>query len=94
MNTSASLVCDNNTAAVSWLRSPGAVSYEVTAQGRDGDAKRCTTNDTACLLPNMHCAQTYMITVTPFSIRCKGFASFPQTYIAGEVGKKEGEKRT
>lgn len=84
MNISASLVCDNNTAAVSWLHSPGAVSYTVTAQGRDGDIKQCTTNSTHCQLPNMHCAQTYVITVTPFSNRCKGSDSYPHTYIAGK----------
>ncbi|XP_067454263.1 serine-rich adhesin for platelets [Thunnus thynnus] len=83
MNVSASLVCDNNTAAVSWLHSPGAVSYTVTARGQDGDIKQCTSNSTHCQLPNMHCAQTYVITVTPFSNHCKGSDSDPLTYIAG-----------
>lgn len=85
MNVSASLVCNNNTAAVSWQHSPGAVSYEVVAYSRDGDVKQCITNDTSCHLPNMHCAQTYVITVTPFSNRCKGFDSYPHSYIAGKV---------
>uniref|UniRef100_A0A8P4G5R4 Fibronectin type-III domain-containing protein n=1 Tax=Dicentrarchus labrax TaxID=13489 RepID=A0A8P4G5R4_DICLA len=83
VNVSASLVCVNNTAAVSWQPSAGAVSYKVMAHGRDGDVKQCTTNDTSCFLPNMHCAETYVITVTPFSNRCKGFTSYPLSYIAG-----------
>ncbi|XP_039984445.1 uncharacterized protein LOC120790698 [Xiphias gladius] len=83
MNVSASLVCDNNTAAVSWQHSHGAISYKVTALGGDGDVKQCTTNDTSCHLPDMHCAQTYEITITPFSSQCKGFDSYPHTYIAG-----------
>ncbi|KAL7397583.1 hypothetical protein ABVT39_024505 [Epinephelus coioides] len=83
MNVSASLVCDNNTAAVSWAHSSGSLSYTVTAQGRDGDTKQCTTNTTSCLLPNMHCAQTYLITVTPFSDRCQGFDSYTHSYVAG-----------
>ncbi|KAI3368520.1 hypothetical protein L3Q82_025527 [Scortum barcoo] len=82
-NISASLMCDNNTAMVSWQQSPGAVSYKVMANGRDGDVKQCTTNGTSCYLPNMHCAQTYVITISPFSNRCKGFDSYPHTYIAG-----------
>ncbi|XP_040040842.2 uncharacterized protein fndc7b [Gasterosteus aculeatus] len=82
-NVSASLLCDNNTAAVSWQPSSGAVSYQVTAQGRDGDVKQCATNDTMCLLPNMQCAQTYKITVTPFSESYKGYDSSPHIYIAG-----------
>uniref|UniRef100_A0A3Q2UY66 Uncharacterized LOC102300190 n=1 Tax=Haplochromis burtoni TaxID=8153 RepID=A0A3Q2UY66_HAPBU len=83
VNISASLLCDNNTAAVSWQHSPSAVSYSVKAVGRDGDLKRCATNSTSCLLPNMHCSQTYIITVTPFSMRCEGRESFPYTYNAG-----------
>lgn len=85
MNVSSSLVCDNNTAAVSWQLSPGAVHYNVKAMGRDGDAKECNTNSTSCLIPNMHCAQIYLITVTPFSDGCQGMYSYPHTYLAGEL---------
>lgn len=84
-NVSASLKCENNTAAVSWQQSPGAVFYGVTAGGRDGDQKECTTNSTNCHLPNMHCSETYLITVTPYSASCKGFDSTPLSYIAGKV---------
>ncbi|XP_034531079.1 uncharacterized protein LOC117806306 [Notolabrus celidotus] len=83
MNLSATLMCENNTALVSWDQSAGAVSYKAVANGRDGDVKACTTNDTSCLLPNMHCAQTYVIMVTPFSEGCKGFDSYPYNYMAG-----------
>ncbi|KAM9761579.1 uncharacterized protein fndc7b [Menidia menidia] len=83
MNVSASLLCENNTAQVSWEHSPTAVSYNVTAVGRDGDLKQCNTNRSSCQLPNMHCGQTYIITVTPFSNRCRGHDSQPYTYIAG-----------
>lgn len=72
-------------AEVSWQHSPGVASYNVTAAGRDGDLKRCTTNSSSCQLPNMHCAQTYIITVTPFSNQCRGHDSQPYTYIAGEM---------
>jgi len=84
MNVTASLLCENNTAEVSWLHSSGAVSYNVTAVGRDGDLKRCSTNSSSCQLPNMHCAQTYIITVAPFSNHCRGHDSQPYTYIAGK----------
>lgn len=92
VNVSASLLCDNNTAAVSWQHSPSAVSYSVKAVGRDGDLKRCATNSTSCLLPNMHCSQTYIITVTPFSMRCEGRESFPYTYNAGEIMSNKKNK--
>lgn len=86
MDVSASLLCDNNTAAVSWLHGSGSDTYSVTALGGGGDVKRCTTNSTSCHLPNMHCAQTYEITVTPFSDRCRGSASPPHNYTAGNGG--------
>lgn len=70
---------------MSWQHSPGAVYYKVTASGRDGDQKECVTNSTNCHLASMHCAQTYVITVTPHSAVCKGFDSTPLSYIAGKV---------
>lgn len=78
--------------AVTWLASSGAVGYTVTALGRDGDAKTCTTDDTSCDLPNMHCAQTYEITVTPFSETCEGFQSTAFTFIAGVENKYRSGK--
>lgn len=84
-NISSSLLCDNNTAAVSWGNSSGAVFYKVMATSTDGDVKQCTTNDTSCHLPHMHCGQTYNISVTPFSNECKGFDSYPLSYHAGKV---------
>ncbi|XP_017573413.2 uncharacterized protein LOC108439482 [Pygocentrus nattereri] len=82
-NVSVSLQCASNTASVSWLASPGAVGYNVTAVARDGDAKFCLTSMTTCQLPNMRCAQTYDIVVTPFSDTCKGFQSSVFTLSAG-----------
>ncbi|XP_053718297.1 uncharacterized protein LOC128757216 [Synchiropus splendidus] len=82
-NLSAALLCDNNTASVTWESSPGAESYKVLAQSHDGDVKHCVTSNTSCLLPNMHCSQTYLITVTPMSAQCRGIESPPLLYIAG-----------
>ncbi|XP_027882788.1 uncharacterized protein fndc7b [Xiphophorus couchianus] len=82
-NLNASLLCKNNTAEVRWQPSDGAVLYSVTATGRDGDLKLCTTNTSTCLLPNMHCSQTYMIVVSPSSNQCKGQDTQPYTYQAG-----------
>lgn len=84
MNVSASLVCDNNTAAVSWSSSPGAAWYNVTATSGGGDIRRCSTNGTSCHLPNMHCSETYAISVTPYSARCQGPDSAPYSLTAGE----------
>ncbi|PWA21255.1 hypothetical protein CCH79_00009504 [Gambusia affinis] len=82
-NLNASLLCKNNTAEVRWQPSDGAVLYSVTATGRNGDLKRCTTNTSTCLLPNMQCSQTYLIIVSPSSDRCKGQDTQAYTYYAG-----------
>lgn len=84
VNVSASLVCENNTAAVSWQPSLGALSYKVTALGRNGDIKQCNTSNTSCYLPNLVCSQTYVIIVSPYSFSCKGIDSYPYNYIAGK----------
>ncbi|XP_055364580.1 uncharacterized protein LOC121202196 [Betta splendens] len=82
-NVSTSLVCDNNTAAVSWQPSGAAAYYQVRALGRNGDVKQCNTSSTNCLLPNMVCSETYMITVSPYSATCKGIDSSPYNYVTG-----------
>lgn len=87
-NVSTFLLCDKNTAAVSWEDSSGAVFYKVMANSSTGDVKQCTTNDTSCDLPNMHCGQMYNITVTPLSKKCRGFDSYPLIYNAGKLELK------
>ncbi|KAF4097010.1 hypothetical protein G5714_022979 [Onychostoma macrolepis] len=82
-NVTVRLQCLNNTAVVSWEGSPGAVGYNVTAVGHDGDIKHSTVTGTSCQLPNMHCGQTYDIIITPFSQMCTGFPTAPYTFNAG-----------
>ncbi|XP_061636365.1 fibronectin-like isoform X2 [Phyllopteryx taeniolatus] len=79
----AALLCDDNTAAVSWQPSSGATWYNVTAHSTSGDIKQCSTNDTRCHLPGMNCDHTYDVIVTPLSDLCHGLGSDPYTYIAG-----------
>ncbi|KAL1249579.1 hypothetical protein QQF64_020584 [Cirrhinus molitorella] len=82
-NVTVKLQCLNNTAVVSWEGSPGAVGYNVTAVGQDGDNKHSTVTGTNCQLPNLHCGQTYDIVITPFSKTCTGFPTAPYTFNAG-----------
>ncbi|XP_058265731.1 uncharacterized protein LOC131365857 [Hemibagrus wyckioides] len=82
-NVSVSLQCANNTALVTWTLSPGAIGYDVTALGRDGDVKYCRTSNNYCQIPNMHCSQTYNFVVTPFSDTCNGYPSSASTFTAG-----------
>uniref|UniRef100_A0AAV2KZF0 Fibronectin type-III domain-containing protein n=1 Tax=Knipowitschia caucasica TaxID=637954 RepID=A0AAV2KZF0_KNICA len=60
----ASIVCENNTGLVSWEEADGVSSYSVHGHGPDGHAPSCITEGTSCRLDNMHCGQTYNLTVT------------------------------
>ncbi|XP_053096527.1 uncharacterized protein LOC113530559 [Pangasianodon hypophthalmus] len=82
-NVSVSLQCANNTASVIWTLSPGAIGYNVTALGRDGDVKYCRNSNTYCQIPNMPCSQTYNFVVTPFSDTCNGLQSSAFTFTSG-----------
>ncbi|KAL2090270.1 hypothetical protein ACEWY4_014958 [Coilia grayii] len=82
-NVSASLVCADTSAHVTWAGTPGAVGYNVTAQARDGDSKECHSTATSCHLQHMHCHQTYLITVTPYTHTCSGFPSAQHSFVSG-----------
>ncbi|XP_074544742.1 uncharacterized protein LOC141804293 [Halichoeres trimaculatus] len=71
-NVSAALVCSNHSALVSWVGSPSATGYNVTAMGQEGRTRQCHSNTTSCQIPDIHCGETYNVTVTPFSKTCTG----------------------
>lgn len=82
-NISATLVCLNHSALVSWVGSPSAMRYNVTLAGQGGHTHHCQTNSTSCRLPEIHCGETYGITVTPYSETCAGHPSTVYTFKAG-----------
>lgn len=82
-NVSATLVCLNHSALVSWVGSPSATRYNVTMTGQDGHAHHCSTNSTSCQIPHIHCGETYGIVVTPFSDTCAGNPSAIYSFKAG-----------
>ncbi|XP_044075214.1 uncharacterized protein LOC122886733 [Siniperca chuatsi] len=82
-NVSAILVCFNHSALVTWVGSPSAIGYNVTAMGQDGHTHHCQTNTTSCQLPDIHCGETYGITVTPYSKTCAGNPSAVYSFRAG-----------
>ncbi|KAK5888908.1 hypothetical protein CesoFtcFv8_014958 [Champsocephalus esox] len=82
-NVSATLVCFTHSALVWWVGSPSAVGYNVTVTSRDGHAHHCHANTTSCPLPDIHCGETYNITVTPYSETCTGQQSAAYIFKAG-----------
>lgn len=84
-NVSATLVYLTHSALVSWVGS--AVGYNVTLTGQDGHTHHCQTNSSSCEIPDIHCGETYNITVTPFSETCAGHPSEVYTFRAGTALK-------
>ncbi|XP_069008974.1 fibronectin type III domain-containing protein 7-like [Embiotoca jacksoni] len=66
----AEMVCSNDTAVVSWEEGEGVSSFKVWAFGPDGHKTECTSTETSCELPSMHCGQLYNLTVTAQDGRC------------------------
>ncbi|KAE8290995.1 Fibronectin type III domain-containing protein 7 Precursor [Larimichthys crocea] len=84
VNVSVSLVCASHSALVSWVQSPNAIRYNVTSRSAsDGHLHDCQTNTTSCQLTDIHCGETYHITVTPYSETCAGHPSADYVFRAG-----------
>lgn len=71
-NVSASLVCLTRSALVSWVGSPSALWYNVTLVGQNGHLHCCQSNTSTCQIPNIHCGESYSVTVVPYSETCAG----------------------
>lgn len=82
-NVSAALLCLNHSAPVTWVGSPSAIGYNVTATAQDGHTHHCHTNSTSCQVQGIHCGETYSITVTPYSQTCTGNPSAAYSFQAG-----------
>ncbi|XP_067894181.1 fibronectin type III domain-containing protein 7-like [Heterodontus francisci] len=62
--------CETLTAFVTWEPSNRTVSYTATAEGSDGHTATCTTSETNCLIPDLHCSQIYNISVLALGENC------------------------
>nr|XP_020507210.1 fibronectin type III domain-containing protein 7-like [Labrus bergylta] len=63
-NVKAALLCQSNSAAVTWERASGAVSYLVVGVTADGSHQtKCNNSMTFCDLSGLQCGQTYNVSV-------------------------------
>ncbi len=69
-NASAQLNCNTNSAVVSWELSDNVTRHTVQAIGSDGHRIDCTSSEHSCTLADMHCGQSYNITVTALDGVC------------------------
>lgn len=73
-NVSVVMDCANNTAAVSWSASRGAVQYSVTARSSHGNIS-CQTSDLSCSLNNLMCGTNYTVQVVSMGDDCSSIPS-------------------
>lgn len=67
--------CNSNRVVVSWGRAAGAISYDVTAEGSDGHTHSYNTTETRYEMLDLHCGESYNITVTTVSYSRNGISS-------------------
>ncbi|XP_077077959.1 uncharacterized protein fndc7rs1 [Siphateles boraxobius] len=70
--------CQSKTVSVSWEPSYVAQSYLLTAVSRDGDIKTCNTSNNNCTLTDLHCSNTYNVSVLASNENC---TSLPSTNV-------------
>ncbi|KAK6484735.1 hypothetical protein HHUSO_G12572 [Huso huso] len=82
-NVRTSLQCDSNTVSVSWEQSAGAVSYSVIGQASDGHIASCNSTETFCDLAELHCGQTYSVSVIALDDTCNSIQSMSAEFKTG-----------
>ncbi|MEQ2211430.1 hypothetical protein XENOCAPTIV_000725 [Xenoophorus captivus] len=80
-NVRASLRCQTNSAAVTWERASGALSYVAVGVTTDGGHRaECNNTMTYCDLSNLQCGQTYNVSVFGLDESCSSVES-NKTYV-------------
>lgn len=78
------LECDGNIGLVSWDPELLAESYLATATGFDGHTHTCVSNSTSCYFSDLHCGETYSVTVVTIERGCMSDPSAAQVLKSGE----------
>ena len=75
-NVMASLECHSNSAAVTWERASGALSYVAVGITEDGSHRtECNSSLTQCDLEDLQCGQNYSISVYALDESCSSVES-------------------
>ncbi|XP_014840249.1 PREDICTED: uncharacterized protein LOC106916456 [Poecilia mexicana] len=82
-NVSATALCSTHSALITWVGSPGAAGHNVTVKGRDGHTHLCHTHSSSCHVTDLHCGETYSVSVVPYSLTCTGAPSAASSFRAG-----------
>ncbi|MEQ2170475.1 hypothetical protein GOODEAATRI_000588, partial [Goodea atripinnis] len=67
--------CEDKGAVVSWAKSSVATSYQLMATGQDGHVMSCNNSVNHCSLADLHCGQTYGLSITAVGDNCTSYPS-------------------
>ncbi|XP_047231360.1 uncharacterized protein LOC124874162 [Girardinichthys multiradiatus] len=67
--------CEDKGAVVSWAKSSVATSYQLMATGQDGHVMTCNNSVNHCSLADLHCGQTYGLSITAVGDNCTSYPS-------------------
>uniref|UniRef100_A0A3B3CRU6 Fibronectin type-III domain-containing protein n=1 Tax=Oryzias melastigma TaxID=30732 RepID=A0A3B3CRU6_ORYME len=70
-------------ALITWMGSPNALGYNVTAIGLGGQIHNCHTNSSSCEVTDLQCGETYSVKVTAYTQTCTGSQSLSHRFRAG-----------
>ncbi|XP_036072425.1 uncharacterized protein LOC112147737 [Oryzias melastigma] len=82
-NVNATVRCSNHSALITWMGSPNALGYNVTAIGLGGQIHNCHTNSSSCEVTDLQCGETYSVKVTAYTQTCTGSQSLSHRFRAG-----------
>ncbi|XP_051866725.1 fibronectin type III domain-containing protein 7-like [Pristis pectinata] len=85
-NVDAHLDCATDTASVSWISSPGAVSYTASVTGTTELSHSCNTQQTYCEIRDLPCNQDYTVSVRALSENCESNQTTVRVMIS-DLGK-------
>lgn len=77
--------CDTNDVLVSWEQSKGSDLYLATAKATDEHEHQCNTVETTCKIFDLHCGQSYNITVKAGNEMCNSSESVQIGLQTGNV---------
>lgn len=86
--------CSDNTAAVTWSPTQGALSYRAVAQSLRGAISSCESTDPQCILANLTCGVPYTVQVLAVNERCSSLPSHMAEFQTGEILNTPGSSCT
>lgn len=84
-NVSTTLDCRTNIGSVSWKHELGAELFIATATENDGHTHTCNTSDSTCQFTDLHCGNTYTVTVVAVEGDCNSSDSVGHEIKTGNI---------